>query len=135
VLLAEDHPVNRQLATAMLGREGHSVTAARNGAEAVDLYRNGSFDVVLMDVQMPEMDGLEAAATIRRLEQQTRTHVPIIAMTAHAMQEYQDKCRDAGMDGYVSKPVRIADLMELIGALTETEPDASLCRRPKDVIA
>jgi CheY-like chemotaxis protein len=109
VLLAEDNPVNVKFALKVLERGGHHATVAGNGREAVDLWRAGPpFDVVLMDVQMPEMDGLDATREIRRLEagRDGGGRVPIIAMTANAMAGDREMCLDAGMDGYVAKPVK-----------------------------
>ena len=113
-LLAEDNVINQQLAVRLLEKQGHTVVVANNGRIAVDrLEHDGfrGFDAVLMDVQMPEMDGLEATAEIRRLEKLAGTRVPIIAMTAHAMQGDRERCLAAGMDGYVSKPISLATLM------------------------
>jgi CheY-like chemotaxis protein len=93
------------------------VTVAGNGKEALVEMAHGAFDVVLMDVEMPEMDGLEATAEIRNQEQKTGAHVPIIAMTAHALQGDQQRCLDAGMDGYVPKPMRTKQLFEVINSL------------------
>ena len=106
VLLAEDSVVNQKLALALLKKWGHSGTVASNGQEAVDLASRESFDAILMDVQMPELDGLEATRQIRQSESGTKRHIPIIAMTAHAMKGDRELCLEAGMDEYVSKPVR-----------------------------
>jgi two-component system sensor histidine kinase/response regulator len=116
VLLVEDSVVNQKLAVALLGRAGHEIAVADNGRMAVDRLANESFDIVLMDVQMPVMDGLEATAAIRAREKQTGSHVPIIAMTAHAMKGDREQCFAAGMDGYVAKPIRSE---ELLAALEE----------------
>jgi CheY-like chemotaxis protein len=113
-LLAEDNLVNQQLAVRLLEKQGHTVIVANNGRLAVERLKQDAFQgfaAVLMDVQMPEMDGLEATAEIRRLEKQTGTHLPIIAMTAHAMKGDRDRCLAAGMDGYVSKPISLVTLM------------------------
>mgnify|MGYP002629833409 FL=1 len=115
VLLAEDSVVNQKLALALLKKWGHSGTVANNGKEAVELVARESFDVVLMDVQMPEMDGLEATRQIRQSEVGTDRHLPIIAMTAHAMKGDRELCLESGMDDYVSKPVRP---WQLINALS-----------------
>ncbi len=117
VLLAEDSPVNQRLAIALLEKHGHSVTLANNGREAVAALDEQSFDLVLMDVQMPELDGLEATRQIRRREQDNGHHVPILAMTAHALSGDRERCLEAGMDGYVSKPIRIQELFAAIESL------------------
>jgi two-component system, sensor histidine kinase and response regulator len=114
VLLAEDNPVNQRLAMAVLQKRGHSVSLANNGAEAVDAYVDQHFDAILMDVQMPLMDGFEATASIREKEQQTGHHTPIIAMTAHAMKGDRERCLENGMDGYVSKPIRADELFAVL---------------------
>jgi len=114
ILLAEDNLVNRRVATGFLTKRGHVVTSAANGREAVDQLDSGTFDVVLMDVQMPVMDGFEATSVIRDRERAGRARTPIIAMTAHAMAGDRERCLDAGMDDYVSKPI---DLQLLLAAL------------------
>jgi two-component system, sensor histidine kinase and response regulator len=114
ILLAEDNAVNQQLAVRMLQKFGHTIEVARNGKEAIDILENGSFDLILMDVQMPEMDGFEATAIIRERETITGTHIPIIAMTAHAMKGDRERCLESGMDDYVSKPVQAKTLFEVI---------------------
>ena len=110
VLLAEDGAINQQVAVRLLEERGHSVVVVNNGRAAVEQVAAQPFDVVLMDVQMPEMDGLEATAAIRRAEAQTSGHIPIVAMTAHAMKGDRDRFLAAGMDGYVAKPVRPHEL-------------------------
>ena len=110
VLLAEDSLVNQKLAIGLLEKHGHTITIANNGREAVAAATSQQFDVVLMDVEMPEMDGLEATAVIRRIEQQSDEHLPIIALTAHAMTGDRERCLAAGMDDYVSKPIRSEQL-------------------------
>jgi PAS domain S-box-containing protein len=114
ILLAEDSPVNQRLAVAMLSKWGHQVDVANNGREAVDKLQNGSFDLVLMDVQMPELDGYQATAVIREREARRGGHVPIIAMTAHAMTGDREECLAAGMDAYLSKPIRAHQLRNVI---------------------
>jgi CheY-like chemotaxis protein len=114
VLLAEDNSVNLFLALAILQQAGHNVTVARNGREAVDHFKGGAFDVILMDVQMPEMGGLEATRHIRDHEAAHGGHVPIIALTAHAMKGDREMCLNAGMDEYISKPIVRAELLRLI---------------------
>jgi PAS domain S-box-containing protein len=117
ILLAEDSVVNRKLAVALLEGHGHTVVAADNGREAVALVASRRFDLVLMDVQMPEIDGLEATAMIRAREKQTGVHVPIVAMTAHALKGDRERCLAAGMDDYISKPIRRAELFETLARL------------------
>jgi CheY-like chemotaxis protein len=106
VLLAEDNPVNQKFAVRVLTGAGHEVIVANNGREAVDHSGATDFDVVLMDVQMPEMDGLDATRAIRTRESGGARRTPIIAMTANAMKGDREMCLDAGMDGYVPKPVK-----------------------------
>ena len=117
VLLAEDNVVNQRLAVAILQKRGHRVTVVGNGEEAVEASRERRFDAILMDVQMPQMDGLEATACIRQREQQTGTRLPIIAMTAHAMKGDRERCIEAGMDAYVSKPIRADELFDALEGL------------------
>jgi signal transduction histidine kinase/CheY-like chemotaxis protein len=125
ILLAEDNAVNQKLACRILEKHGHSVVVAADGREAVEAYRSGGFDLILMDVQMPEMDGLEATLEIRHLERAVQSedapagfpHIPIIAMTAHAMRGDRQICLDAGMDGYISKPMQASDLLNTISAV------------------
>jgi two-component system, sensor histidine kinase and response regulator len=114
VLLAEDSVVNQKLALALLNKWGHSGTIAANGREAVELASQSTFDVILMDVQMPELDGLEATRQIRKSEAGTDRHIPIIAMTAHAMKGDRELCLESGMDDYVSKPVRPWQLLNAL---------------------
>jgi CheY-like chemotaxis protein len=114
ILLAEDSVVNQKLAVGLLEKHGHSVVVACNGKEAVAAWAAQDFDVVLMDVEMPEMDGLEATAVIRVQEKQTGKHVPIVAMTAHAMKGDRERCLEAGMDDYVSKPIRARQLFDTL---------------------
>lgn len=110
VLLAEDSMVNQRVAVALLERQGHSVTAVSNGLDAVKALENENFDVVLMDVQMPVMDGFQATAAIRQKEKPRGTRVRIIALTAHAVNGYKEQCLSAGMDGYITKPFRPEEL-------------------------
>jgi signal transduction histidine kinase/DNA-binding response OmpR family regulator len=117
ILLVEDNLVNQTLALRILEKQGHHVTLARNGVEAVEFTAAEKFDVVLMDVQMPEMDGIRATALIREREETTCKHVFILAMTAHAMAGDRERCLRAGMDGYLSKPIRIQELVEALAAL------------------
>jgi signal transduction histidine kinase/CheY-like chemotaxis protein len=117
ILVAEDNAVNRQLAQRLLEKQGHDVHIVNNGLEAVRAVEQQDFDLVLMDVQMPELDGLEATAAIRRSEKATGRHQQIVAMTAHAMNGDRERCLDAGMDGYLSKPIRARELTQVINSL------------------
>jgi CheY-like chemotaxis protein len=114
VLLAEDNPVNQLLATRLLEKRGHRVTIAANGRDALAALDKESYDLVFMDVQMPEMDGLEATVAIREKEKTRGNHLPVIALTAHAMKGDQERCLAAGMDGYLSKPIRPQELDEFL---------------------
>jgi signal transduction histidine kinase/DNA-binding response OmpR family regulator len=114
ILLAEDNVVNQLLAVRMLEKRGHRITLARNGREAVAAVQAEAFDLVLMDIQMPEMDGFEATAAIRQSERGTGRHQPIVAMTAHAMKGDDQRFVDAGMDGYLAKPIRGPELYALL---------------------
>jgi CheY-like chemotaxis protein len=116
VLLAEDHPTNQELAIAILRRRGHHVELARNGRIAVDWYQRQAFDVVLMDVQMPEMDGIEATARIRELEKVSGRRARIVALTAHALAGDQERLLAAGMDAYLAKPFFPEQLIEAVEA-------------------
>ncbi len=122
ILLTEDNRVNQAVALGILGRFGHEVTVANNGKEAVDLYSQATFDVVLMDVQMPVLGGYAATAAIRHLERERETHTPIIAMTAHAMKGDREECLAAGMDDYVTKPIQTSIL---VAALLRAVPEAT----------
>jgi two-component system sensor histidine kinase/response regulator len=115
ILLAEDNAVNQRVAMTMLAKMGHGITLATNGLEALEQWRQNDFDLILMDVQMPEMTGLEATRQIRR-EEPLGTHVPIVAMTASAMSEDRDRCLAAGMDDFISKPVSSKVIEEIIMA-------------------
>ncbi len=118
ILLAEDNMVNQRLAVRLLERRGHRVHVAANGKEALEALEEGEFDLVLMDEQMPEISGTEALASIRNRERQTGKHLPIVAVTAHAMAEDRERCLGAGFDGYLSKPYRPD---ELFGAISRWE--------------
>ena len=106
ILLAEDGPINQAVAVGLLEMRGHQVVVADNGKEALDRLATEAFDVVLMDLEMPLMDGMEATRRIRQQEQVSGEHLPIIAMTAHALNQFRDDCRQAGMDGYLTKPIQ-----------------------------
>ncbi|MDH5298715.1 MAG: response regulator, partial [Desulfobulbaceae bacterium] len=114
ILLAEDELINRTVAEAIITNQGWRVTAVENGQEAMMALADHRFDIVLMDIQMPQMDGLAATAAIRAREQETGGHLPVIAMTAHAMQGDRERCLAGGMDGYVAKPVHIDQLRKEI---------------------
>jgi PAS domain S-box-containing protein len=114
ILLAEDNAVNQKVATRLLEKRGHTVFLAESGTQALAAWQEQPFDLVLMDVQMPEMDGFEATALIRKQEHSSSQHIPIIAMTAHAMVGDRDRCLAAGMDDYVSKPINMNELFEAI---------------------
>jgi PAS domain S-box-containing protein len=117
ILVAEDSPINRKLTVHLLKGRGYQVTTARNGREALRAAGQNAFDVILLDVQMPVVDGFEAAASIREMEKETGAHVPIIALTAHALPGDREKCLAAGMDDYLTKPIRAVELFELLDAL------------------
>ena len=114
ILLAEDVIMNQRVVQGMLKKHGHRVVIANNGKEALDLLEKERFDVILMDVQMPEMDGLQATETYRERERNTGTHLPIIALTASAMREDRERCLQAGMDGFLSKPITSQDLFRTL---------------------
>jgi signal transduction histidine kinase/DNA-binding response OmpR family regulator len=133
ILLAEDNLVNQKLALRLLEKRGFEVTVVGNGRAAVEAAEKGPFDVILMDVQMPEMDGFEATAAIREKEKLTGAHIPIIAMTAHALKGDQQRCMEAGMDAYLSKPIRTAELFktieEFLNASSAGDKDRDLAAR------
>ena len=120
ILLAEDNKVNQLVAARLLEKRGHTVVIAGNGREALaalDEPGSGGFDLILMDVQMPDMDGFEATGIIRAREKSSGAHLPIIAMTAHAMKGDEERCLAAGMDGYVSKPIQVEQLFATIDSV------------------
>jgi signal transduction histidine kinase/ligand-binding sensor domain-containing protein/CheY-like chemotaxis protein len=124
ILVAEDNAVNQRVALRILEKQGHEVTVVGNGREALTAVSRQEFDVVLMDVQMPEMGGFEATAKMRQLEKTTGHHVPIIAMTAHAMKGDRERCLEVGMDSYVAKPIQAKEVLKVI--------DETLGRVPRD---
>jgi two-component system, sensor histidine kinase and response regulator len=135
ILLAEDNLVNQELAVRLLTKRGHSVAVAANGQEALSLLAKETFDLVLMDIQMPVMDGFQTTEAIRNSETGTRTHLPIVAMTAHAMKGDREKCLAAGMDSYVSKPISIKVLMQeldrvMLGRELEKKPELAVANAP-----
>jgi signal transduction histidine kinase/DNA-binding response OmpR family regulator/HPt (histidine-containing phosphotransfer) domain-containing protein len=121
ILLAEDNPLNQKVAVGLLREAGHEITVVNNGLEAVAALAAGTFDIVLMDVQMPEMDGFAATELIRQNEGKTGGHTPIIALTAHAMKGDRERCIAAGMDDYISKPIDRKKILSLIEGLTDRE--------------
>ncbi|MCC6767324.1 MAG: response regulator [Deltaproteobacteria bacterium] len=123
ILVVEDNAVNRTVATRLLEKRGHVVIAVENGALAVDLTARERFDVVLMDIQMPVMDGLTATARIREREHGTGEHQPIVAVTAHALDEDRQRCIAAGMDDYLPKPIRSGDLFEKVARFAPSAPE------------
>jgi CheY-like chemotaxis protein len=135
ILLAEDNPVNQKVAKRLLEKQGHRVTVADNGRIAFETYSAHPFDLILMDLQMPEMDGYQAATAIRHHEN-GHAHTPIIALTAHAMSSDRERCFAAGMDGFVTKPIQIEELKRTIGSLVElsapSEPLSLLLDRVTD---
>jgi PAS domain S-box-containing protein len=138
ILVAEDNPVNQQLALHLLERRGHFAMVAENGREALAAIEKHNFDLVLMDVQMPEMGGLEATRAVREKEKSTGGHLPIVAMTAHAMQGDRERCLEAGMDGYLAKPLdpkiflQTVERAALPGHKGEADPGTSTSERAAD---
>jgi CheY-like chemotaxis protein len=114
VLVAEDNSVNQLLMTRLLQKRGHHVTLAANGREAVEAIEKDRYDLVFMDMQMPEMDGLDATATIREREKGHGIHLTVIALTAHAMKGDRERCLAVGMDDYLSKPIGVEDLDDVL---------------------
>lgn len=122
ILLAEDNLINQRVAIRLLEKAGHYVVLARNGREAVAAIENGAFDLVLMDIQMPEMDGFEATAAIRRRERGSGPRLPIVALTAHAMKGDAERCLAAGMDAHLVKPIHAEQLYELLDKIVTSQP-------------
>jgi CheY-like chemotaxis protein len=117
ILLADDGPINQEVAVGLLTMRGHRVEAVNTGREAIDALQRRSFDAVLMDLEMPDMDGLEATAAIREQEQLHGGHIPIIAMTAHAIKGFREQCLEAGMDGYITKPIKPEELFRALESI------------------
>jgi two-component system, sensor histidine kinase and response regulator len=134
ILLAEDNPVNQRVALHLLAKEGNSALAVLNGREALEAMSKENFDLVLMDVQMPEMDGLEATRAIRAQEEGTDRHVLIVAMTAHAMKGDRERCLDSGMDDYVSKPVQKSELLRVLANAKAAKKAAGRPEQVFDVV-
>ena len=132
ILLAEDNPVNQKVAMRILEKLGHSVVLVENGLQAVAAVQDQTFDLVLMDVQMPEMGGFEATAKIRQLERRLGRHTPIIAMTAHALDGDRERCIDAGMEDYVSKPIKVDQLKMIIDMFISQSCHAFSAETPVD---
>jgi PAS domain S-box-containing protein len=132
ILLAEDNPVNQRVALRLLEKQQHAVTVAADGLSAIAAWEADAFDVILMDLQMPMMDGLEATAVIRDRERGTGWHTPIIAMTAHAMQSDRERCLGAGMDEYLAKPIRSHELFEALGRLSPAVEVQAPMAQPED---
>ena len=116
--MTDDDSNNRVLVTNILRRSGYQVVIARDGLEATDLFSRGAADLILMDLQMPNLGGLEATSSIRKLEASSNSRIPIIALTAHAMAGDRERCLAAGMDDYITKPVRSKDLLAKIAQFT-----------------
>ncbi|HEY9766226.1 MAG TPA: response regulator [Chroococcales cyanobacterium] len=121
ILLAEDNAVNQKMTKRILEKRGHTISIANNGVEAVDLWSKESYDLILMDVVMPEMNGVEATAKIREREKAGGGHIPIIAVTAHTMVRNRDRCRELSMDGFIAKPIQINNLLEEIERLIPSQ--------------
>jgi CheY-like chemotaxis protein len=117
VLLAEDNVINQRLATRLLEKQGHRPRVVATGAEALQALGEEAFDVLLLDVQLPDLTGLEVAERVRAAEQGTGRRLPIVALTAHAMKGDRERCLEAGMDGYLTKPVQPAELFAALAAL------------------
>jgi CheY-like chemotaxis protein len=132
VLLAEDNPVNQLFVQRLLEKRGHSVVVASTGLEALDILQRENVDVVLMDIQMPEMDGLEATKAIRSRESDGRPRMPVIALTAHAMKGDREKCLAAGMDAHLSKPIRPAELDEVLEKYMARRTESAKAHEPAD---
>jgi signal transduction histidine kinase/CheY-like chemotaxis protein len=130
VLLAEDNLVNQRLAVRLLEREGHEVAVVGNGRAALDALARDRFDLALMDVQMPEMDGFEAAAALRAREAADGGHLPLVAVTAYAMKGDRERCLAAGFDGYVSKPIQVIELFDVIHEVVPDDEPPAVCAAP-----
>jgi two-component system sensor histidine kinase/response regulator len=131
VLLAEDNSVNQLLATRLLEKRGHFVKVTGNGREALDALAKDSYDLILMDVQMPEMDGIAATIALREMEKVTGNHQPVVALTAMVIKGDREKCMAAGMDGYISKPIRQHELDEILDSVSANLPASQIDETPK----
>jgi signal transduction histidine kinase/DNA-binding response OmpR family regulator len=132
ILLAEDNEVNQMVACGLLEQAGHTVEIANNGAEVAPMLADRAFDAILMDIQMPVMDGFQATAAIREKEKLSGGHIPIVAMTAHALAGYRERCLSAGMDGYVTKPIRLDLLLEELACISKVQAVAPSVRAVED---
>jgi CheY-like chemotaxis protein len=132
ILVAEDNAVNQRLVARLLEKRGHCVTLVGNGIEALVALEENSYDLVLMDVQMPEMDGFEATCELRKRERLTELHTPVIALTAHAMKGDRERCLEAGMDDYLTKPIRAQELDDLLGNYTSLLAARSVISEPEN---
>jgi len=126
LLLAEDDATISEILGVLLRRENYQVDCAENGLKAVELWQQGGYDLVLMDVQMPLLNGFEATCAIRELERERGLHTPIVAMTAHAQREDEQKCLDAGMDAYICKPIDLPLTLQVIGNMVRQNPGGAL---------
>lgn len=128
ILLAEDNLINQKVVVRMLEKAGHSVTVAEDGEKAISAWRNGNFDLILMDVMMPNLNGLEATERIRQIEDSTGGHIPIVALTANAMQGDREKCLASGMDSYLAKPIRSDVLLHEIDQMLSANIHKNGCK-------
>jgi CheY-like chemotaxis protein len=135
VLLADDHAANRQLVTSVLQARGHRCTEVTDGQQVLEAWRRGTYDLLLMDIQMPVMDGFQATAVIRKEEEGTGKHIPIIALTAHAMAGDRERCLAAGMDAYLAKPLRPHELIALVESVADLKPHAPPSSPPAEPTA
>lgn len=126
VLLADDGIINQEVASALLELLGHTFELANTGKEAIEAFKRTSFDVIFMDLEMPVIDGLDATKLIRNIEQSRGTHVPIVAMTAHAINGFREKCLSAGMDDFVTKPIRPDALEKIFAGLAAKDEEAAI---------
>ncbi|MBT3260503.1 MAG: response regulator, partial [Deltaproteobacteria bacterium] len=134
ILVVEDTPFNQKFVSRLLERWGYDFVIAENGLFALEEIEKSEFDIIFMDIQMPEMDGFETTIAIRKSEENTDRHIPIIAMTAHAMKDDYDRCIECGMDDYISKPIAIDVLYEKVQNLVpEKEQDISFLEEGDDV--
>ena len=130
VLLAEDNEINQQVAAEFLQMRGHQVRIANNGTDVLQALAAERFDIILMDVQMPQMDGFQATAAIREKEKTTGDHIPIVAMTGYAMKGDRQRCLDGGMDAYICKPIRSQELFDTVESFTPANSKTSFDLAP-----